>query len=274
MENRTQITDLTLKKGVWPENVRYMPADIIRSGLFKPIKSTDREALKKEPIGSIDGHTITYSGETLSIVDDWKVIKELIHHQQGFSIELGYKISRGSLVAGIFGNVSSYYYQKLEASLDRMLSGTLNFDSADRTISIKGVSIIRKVAKIEHDNKVFYHILLEPEVVKLLSHAAGITDKYENANLSMQAIKTKDLILSMDPNESITLEKLKTDILCSNSTMKNFRYSILPRISDQLIAAQVLTGKIVVEMDGSLQFDLCEKHKQKGVQESQLDLFE
>lgn len=264
-----------IRRDAWSDDKRGVPADIIRSGLFRVNSTRNRELLEDEPIGSIDGHHITYSGRELNISDDWKVIRQLIHLQKGFPVEDGFAVEKTKFVKDVFGNNSGFYYKKMLDSFDRMSSGTLRFKSRDKSVSINGVGLIRKFrSRDEKTDKELstWHVWLEPEIISLLEHEIAITERLDNKKLSPQAIKVRDVIQNTDPSTLIYVKNLKEDVLHSKASDVSFRKMLLHKISDLLVEAGVITQKLEIDANGVLIYSLAGDKFNK--EEYQLRLFD
>lgn len=264
-----------LRRNAWPDSLRGVPAHIVTSGLFRPNPGKNRKLLDKEKIGSVEGHEIYYSGFELSMQDDWKVIKNLIQLQKGFSIEDGFSFDRTEFVKEVFGNRSSFYYDKLLECLERLSSGNLRLTSKDKTMNIRGVSLVRKfIDRDETTNKTIpvWHVWLEPEVVRLLEEDIAFTGQKDSNKLSPQTIKIKDLLLNTSPNKLIYAKDIKDDLLHSGATDENFKKMLLGRYSDQLIAAGVTTKKLKLDANGVLLYELVDETYIEEV--GQLELFD
>lgn len=267
------MSDANLKKLVsipnnaWPSDSSGVPSDIIRSGLFKPRKG-ERVYYTNEPIASISGNHIRYTGEELRVVDDLQVLKFLIDQQKGHDdVEAGFEFKRADAVKQIFGNTSSVYYNMLYESLSRLSkAATLDFLNHDGS-ALEGVSLIRKFQHMTVDGEIMrvWKVWLEPEVIRLLDFS--ITPK-DTEGLPPQAIKTRDLILSLGTEETVTYDQLRYVILDSKATDQNYRKQF-NRISDALIEKGYLHRRIEVDASGKLIFPLTDKGEGKRV-DSQL----
>lgn len=264
-----------IRRDAWDEQHRGVPADIIRSGLFRVNPPKERELLQREAIGSIDGHVITYSGQELSMADDWKIIKQLIHLQKGWPIEDGFDLAKGQFVKEVFGNTSGVYYQKLYDSLTRMSEGTLKFVSKDKSVSINGVGLVRKFRHRDEATEkelAVWHVWLEPEIISLLEREIAITERIDSNKLTPQAIKIRDVIENTDPSRFLLVETLRVDILQSKASAASFRKTLLGRMSNQLLDAGIISEKLRIDANGVLLYKLAGR-EQPSNKECQLRLF-
>ena len=111
---------------LWPEPVRAVPNDILRSALFAAIQGKTREFKKMQTVATCEGLTIKYTGEQLdqSDLDVWEQVVHLArHHPLGTICTFkGY-----AFLKSIGRSTGKSNYKWLYSVLNRLSSNTVEF---------------------------------------------------------------------------------------------------------------------------------------------------
>ena len=121
---------------LWPEPVRAVPNDILRSAIFAAIQGKSRKFMKKEIIASVDGVTIKFTGWQLdqSDADVWEQVIHLAKtHPLG--IECGFRA--WTFLKDIGRSRGKSDYEWLKDSLNRLLSCSVEITKGRKIIGTR-----------------------------------------------------------------------------------------------------------------------------------------
>ena len=222
---------------LWPEPVRAVPNDILRSALFAAIQGKTREYMKQKPVAACDGLSITYTGEQLdqSDLDVWETVLHLAR-----SSPLGsYIIIRGYALLKLLGrSTGKSDYVWLRSVLTRLQATSVQMSNTKKLYSR---SFIEEFDVDEDSN--LYKIKINPDLAKL--YAAGWTGIYWEQR---QLLRGKPLALWLHgfysshaapfPYKVETLREL-----CGSRTAELFKFrQHLRRALDDLKAGGVIAA--------------------------------
>ena len=239
----------------WPEVIRSLPNELVRSALFSVSnRHCRRNYIECEPIATIgDDITITYRGQELR-QDDRDVWLELLHMARKRSItinEIGHptvEFVPSQFCATIGWHKNSFYYNKLEDIMGRLSATEVNVTSKrlGRTI---GFSLIRK-KKIRgkgKDRLPKWQIWLEPELVEFMdqNYSTWIRARY-NIGLSPLAKWLLAYYASHREPYPVLISTIMQGCGSRAKNQKNFRKN-LRKALESLKVAGVLVGWDIYE---------------------------
>lgn len=155
---------------LWPETTRGVPNGVLRSALFGAIKRGKRRYLEREPIASLGGITIRYTGSRLdqSDLDVWKGALHLTRNLKlGDRIEFTEKgflrlIGRGGQDGASIGKSDREWLRKV---LARLSATTVEIKQGPYAY---GGSLIEEYFRDDRNGK--YVVVLNPRLKVLFSY--------------------------------------------------------------------------------------------------------
>lgn len=146
---------------LWPEGVRAIPNEIVRSALFNAKnKKSERTHLKNATVCVIGDGEIFYTGEELR-QDDETVWMQVLHLSRLQVLETRVVFVRAAFLREIKWPTNEPSYRRLDACLDRLSATNLTITSKRLGRSV-GVSLIRRFDLDEISGMMI--VELEPEI--------------------------------------------------------------------------------------------------------------
>jgi hypothetical protein len=147
---------------LWPEPVRAVPNDILRSALFASIQGS-RRYIKNEVIAAVDGVTITFKGEQLdqSDLDVWEQATHLARSQP-----LGHicHFRANAFLKDIGRDNGRAQYKWLDESIKRLIACAVEIRNGSRVFT---GSLLSSCCRDEETG--VYQLTLDPKTMKLYS---------------------------------------------------------------------------------------------------------
>jgi len=155
----------------WPEALRAIPTQVIRSALFGVVeKGSARRYNEQTLIPSWKGVSIRYQGPLLSQTDQ-HVWTTVIHQFRGKPLSEPLGLPRHALLQALGWNRSARQYVQLEESLTRLVAGLINIEAGkDRYVGTLMVSFLR------HGDTAHYHLKVNPEIAALFANNLTLLD--------------------------------------------------------------------------------------------------
>ena len=148
---------------LWPEPVRGVPNDILRSALFAAIQGKGRAFLNRETIAAYDGLIIKFKGEQLdqSDLDVWEQAVYLARSQP-----LGNMchFKANAFLKGIGRGNGKSQYKWLDDSLTRLVACAVEVRNGSRVFTGSLLS-----SCIRDEKTGIYQLTLDPKTIKLYS---------------------------------------------------------------------------------------------------------
>jgi len=104
---------------LWPEETRALPNVVARSALFGVVRRGKRRYIKREPIASISGVEITYTGEQLD-QGDLDVWLAMLHITRSQELGKEYRFSAYAILKLLGKTYSGKSYDTLDMRITRM----------------------------------------------------------------------------------------------------------------------------------------------------------
>ena len=148
---------------LWPEPVRGIPNDILRSAIFAAIQGKNRRFLKDEVIASVDGIIIKFRGEQLD-QSDLDVWEQAVHLARSQPVGNVCNFTAYSFLKGIGRGRGKSQYQWLDESISRLIACAVIIKKEHKLF--KG-SLLSSCKKNEKTG--VYELRLDPDTIKLYS---------------------------------------------------------------------------------------------------------
>lgn len=160
---------------LWPSYVRGLPNALARSALFNVSnKTAERSYFKMQAISSINGVTITYTGEELRQQDE-DVFLQLVHICRERNLGEWVDFTAYSLLKSLGWTINTKSYERLRAILDRLSATnvTIIFEENGESVGFAG-SLVRGFEwKTENGQKLQkWRVYFEPKIVTLFAPAS------------------------------------------------------------------------------------------------------
>ncbi len=117
---------------IWANELRGIPNSLARSALFTVanVRKGKRANLKRQPIASLKGIEITYTGEELR-QDDEDVFLQLLHLARLQEVETQVTFSAGAMINELGWSRNTKSYTRLAETLDRLTATNLSVTATD-----------------------------------------------------------------------------------------------------------------------------------------------
>lgn len=127
----------------WADDMRAIPNDLARSALFTVRnKKQKREAVEGRPIFHVNRDvTITFTGIELRADDDELVWNQVLEYAKRLPLGAPVQFSLYQLCKDLGWHINSRYYKRAEASLTRLMTGVMQFQS-ERIGRLKSLKLI------------------------------------------------------------------------------------------------------------------------------------
>lgn len=219
---------------LWPNFVRALPNPLARSALFNVSKkTTDREFFKSYPVASVNGVTISYTGEELRQRDE-DVFLQLLHIAKDRPLGDWVEFTAYSLVKAIGWSVNTRSYNDLRSILDRLSATNIIVSFNEGKDGYAG-SLVRKfIWKTAAGEKLpKWRVYFEPEIIALFA-PTSYTHIYWELRLSLSPT-AKWLHSFYSTHETPFDYKVETlwKLCGSSSSLRHFRQSLIEAL-DQL----------------------------------------
>lgn len=146
---------------LWPEPVRAVPNDVLRSALFAAIQGKTRRYLKKEVLASVEGVTVSFTGGQLD-QSDLDVWEQAVHLAR--TDPLGNKCYfRGNAFLKSIGRGNGKsQYEWLNDAINRLVACAVEIRNGSRVFT---GSLLSSCCRDEKTG--VYELTLDPKTVKL-----------------------------------------------------------------------------------------------------------
>lgn len=157
---------------LWPDVVRSLPNEILRSALFNARnRKTPRAMMKSEPIAIIGDGRITYRGEELR-QDDETVWLQLVHLARQHVVGQLVEFTAYSFCKSIDWSINKKSYTRLKESLRRMQATGLDVYSKrlDRGVSLSMIPFFEYEDSEAQKSLPRWRVRIAPELVDLFGN--------------------------------------------------------------------------------------------------------
>jgi hypothetical protein len=157
---------------LWPDVVRSLPNEILRSALFNARnRKTARAMMKSEPIAIIGDGRITYRGEELR-QDDETVWLQLVHLARQHVVGQLVEFTAHSFCKAIGWSINNKSYNRLKECLQRMQATGLDVYSKrlDRGVSLSMIPLFEYEDSEMQKKLPRWRVRLAPELVDLFGN--------------------------------------------------------------------------------------------------------
>ncbi len=230
---------------LWPEAVRAVPNDILRSALFASIQGS-RRYIKNEVIAAVDGVTIIFKGEQLdqSDLDVWEQATHLARSQP-----LGHicHFRVNAFLKDIGRDNGKAQYKWLDESIKRLIACAVEIRNGSRVFT---GSLLSSCCRDEETG--VYQLTLDQKTMKLYSPNNWSSVEWAQR----QAMIGKPLALWLHgfysshatplPYKVETLRKLCGS---DNKTLKSFRGKLRKALDDLKASAAIVAWAIDSQTD-------------------------
>jgi len=110
----------TIQLDIWPESVRAAPNQILRSALFSAIKGSNRKAMERELIASINGFEIRFTGVQLCQTD-FSVFEQALHLARHDPLGNQCEFTASSFLEGLGRSKGKYQHEQLKKEFARLM---------------------------------------------------------------------------------------------------------------------------------------------------------
>ena len=146
---------------LWPEPVRAVPNDILRSALFAAIQGKTRRFLNKETIACVDGVTIQYYGQQLD-QSDLDVWEQAVHMARGAPLGNVVRFRANTFLKNIVRHNGKSQYEWLDDAITRLVGCAVIIKSGSRAFTGSLLS-----SCIRDEKTGIYELTLDPKTIKL-----------------------------------------------------------------------------------------------------------
>jgi len=157
---------------LWPDVVRSLPNEILRSALFNAKnRNAERAMLKSQPIAIIGDGRITYRGEELR-QDDETVWLQLVHLARQHVVGQLVEFTAYSFCKSIGWSINDKSYKRLKESLRRMQATGLDVYSKrlDRGVSLSMIPFFEYEDSETQKSLPLWRVRIAPELVELFGN--------------------------------------------------------------------------------------------------------
>jgi hypothetical protein len=230
---------------LWPEPVRAVPNDILRSALFAAIQGKSRRFMKMETIASVEGVTVKFTGEQLyqSDLDVWE---QALHLMRNHPLGTECRFTGGAFLRLLGRSGGKSDYEWLKSSLNRLLSCSVEITNGRKIVGTKFIGGY-EIDEITREFK----LTIDPKMAKLYSAGWSVIDWEQR-----QKLRGKPLPLWLHgdlashaqpfPRKVETLHRLCGS---TNKDLKRFRQLLKNALDDLKECGAVADWKIDPEND-------------------------
>lgn len=148
---------------LWPEPVRGVPNDVLRSALFAAIQGKTRRFIKNEVLATLDGLTIKFYGGQLD-QSDLDVWEQAIHLARSQPLGNVCHFKANAFLKEIGRGNGKSQYQWLHDSITRLVGCAVEIRNGSRVFT---GSLLSSCARDEKTG--IYQLTLDPKTIKLYS---------------------------------------------------------------------------------------------------------
>lgn len=105
---------------IWPEPVRAAPNQVLRSALFSAIKGSNRKAMERELIASVNGFEIRFTGVQLCQTD-FSVFAQALHLARREPLGNQCEFTASSFLKGLGRSKGKYQHEQLKKEFARLM---------------------------------------------------------------------------------------------------------------------------------------------------------
>jgi hypothetical protein len=146
---------------LWPEPVRAVPNDILRSALFAAIQGKTRRYLKKEVLASVEGVTVSFTGGQLD-QSDLDVWEQAVHLARTDPLGNKCYFRGNSFLKSIGRGNGKAQYEWLNDAINRLVACAVEIRTGSRVFT---GSLLSSCCRDEKTG--VYELTLDPKTVKL-----------------------------------------------------------------------------------------------------------
>jgi len=225
---------------LWPEPIRAVPNDILRSALFAAIQGKTRRFMKNEVIASVDGVVINFTGEQLD-QSDRDVWDQSIHLMRLHPLGTECSFTGGSFLRLLGRTGGKSDYEWLKGSLRRLLSCSIEIKCGKKIIGAK----LLAGYKIDEETKA-YKITIDKDIQKLYAEGWTGIDIEQR-----QQLRGKPLALWLNGYFSshaapfpVKVETLRELCGSENKVLKSFRMQLRHALDDLKACGMIVSWQI------------------------------
>ena len=230
---------------LWPEPVRAVPNDVLRSALFAAIQGKTRRFMKMETIASVEGVTVKFTGEQLD-QSDMDVWEQALHLMKQHPLGTECSFTGGAFLKLLGRAIGKSDYDWLKSSLNRLLSCSVEITNGRKTVGTKFLGGY----EIDEITRAF-KLTIDPKMAKLYSAGWSVVNWEQR-----QKLRGKPLALWLHgdlashaapfPRKVETLHRLCGS---TNKNLKRFRQLLKNALDDLKDCGAVADWKIDPEND-------------------------
>jgi len=109
-----------IQLNIWPEPVRAAPNQVLRSALFSAIKGSNRKAMERELIASVNGFEIRFTGVQLCQTD-FSVFTQALHLARRAPLGNQCEFTASSFLDGLGRSKGKYQHEQLKKEFARLM---------------------------------------------------------------------------------------------------------------------------------------------------------
>jgi hypothetical protein len=159
-EQNTQVIQLPL----WPEAVRGLPNAVLRSALFGAIRRGRRAYMQRQPLASVDGVTVLFTGPRLDQAD-LDVWEHCLHLARGQKLGARIEFTANGFLKAIGRSTGGKDLEWLKSAFSRLSSSSIEIKDGARAFF--GAMLI---GGARDDSTGAYVIEINPRLIKLYGH--------------------------------------------------------------------------------------------------------
>jgi len=242
----TKSTAQIIQLPLWPEPVRAVPNDILRSALFAAIQGKSRRFIKNEILAAVDGITITFKGEQLD-QSDLDVWEQAIHLARSQPLGHICHFRANAFLKDIGRANGKAQYKWLDEAIKRLIACAVEIRNGSKVFT---GSLLSSCCRDEDTG--VYQLTLDPKTIKLYSPNNWSSIEWAQR----QAILGKPLALWLHGFYSshaaplpYKVETLRNLCGSSDKNLRSFRFQLRKALDDLKATGAIVTWTIDAQTD-------------------------
>jgi len=160
---KEKVSAKVIQLPLWPEPVRAVPNDILRSALFAAIQGKTRRYLKKEVLASVEGVKISFTGSQLDQAD-LDVWEQAVHLSRSQPLGSTCFFRANAFLKDIGRSNGKSQYEWLDDAITRLIACAVEIRNGSRVFT---GSLISSCLRDEKTG--VYQLTLDPKTIRLYS---------------------------------------------------------------------------------------------------------